>query len=73
MLDAATVGVRDEGVRGAITSTLADDNLNKRVAWMNRVLGSLYVDDGMVEEEEGKADAGLCPSCEHQEWPSDGE
>jgi hypothetical protein len=54
VLEAATLAVRDEYQRNAIQSTLADDNLNKRVAWMNRVLGSLYVDDDMVLDEEGE-------------------
>ena len=39
--------------RSAIQSTLGGDNLNRRVAWMNRVLGSLYVDDDMVQDDDG--------------------
>lgn len=53
MLDAATLGVRDEYQRSAIQAQLEGDNLNRRVAWMSRVVGSLYVDDDMLLEDDG--------------------
>lgn len=44
--------MRDEYQRSAIQAQLDGDNLNRRVAWMSRVVGSLYVDDDMLLEDE---------------------
>lgn len=53
MLEAASASVRDDYQRRAIQAQLGGDDDTRRVAWMNRVLGSLYVDDGLVVEDEG--------------------
>lgn len=62
VLGAALEAVRDEHQRSAIQDSLAAPDLNKRITWMNKVLGSSYMETHVDEqrEEDGAQASVMC-------------